>query len=131
MLQGPRDPANGTSHQVVLGLQQLNRQAFADAVMRETSHLREPPVGPLGLSAAHIATGGGIALSAGFVSWILRSGAIASALLATMPAWKRFDPLPILLKRNNKRNDERLASDADRMFDKKSGTAAEGKDARP
>ncbi|MCP4377995.1 MAG: hypothetical protein GY794_17705, partial [bacterium] len=33
---------------------------------------------------------------AGYVVWIFRGGTLLSAILATIPAWKNFDPLPIL-----------------------------------
>ena len=38
----------------------------------------------------------GIALSAGFVVWILRSGSLLASFLVSMPAWRHFDPLPVL-----------------------------------
>jgi hypothetical protein len=50
-----------------------------------------------------IATGSGVVLTAGYVAWILRGGALASMLLSTMPIWKGFDPLPLLVARRKKR----------------------------
>jgi hypothetical protein len=38
----------------------------------------------------------GMALSAGFVAWILRGGSLLASFLMTMPAWRHFDPLPVL-----------------------------------
>jgi hypothetical protein len=38
----------------------------------------------------------GVALSAGFVMWLLRSGSLLASFLVSMPAWRRFDPLPVL-----------------------------------
>ncbi|MFO0701138.1 MAG: Ig-like domain-containing protein, partial [Nitrospira sp.] len=38
----------------------------------------------------------GSALSVGFVAWALRSGAILASFMATMPAWRHFDPLPVV-----------------------------------
>jgi hypothetical protein len=35
-------------------------------------------------------------LSIGYVIWLVRGGALLSSLLASMPAWKMVDPLPIL-----------------------------------
>jgi parallel beta-helix repeat protein len=35
-------------------------------------------------------------LSIGYVIWLVRGGALLSSLLASMPAWKMMDPLPIL-----------------------------------
>ncbi len=49
--------------------------------------------------------GTGIALSAGMVAWLLRGGTLLSTFLASMPAWKNFDPIPILDM--NKKDQER------------------------
>ncbi|MGQ0667845.1 MAG: cadherin-like domain-containing protein, partial [Nitrospiraceae bacterium] len=38
----------------------------------------------------------GITLSAGFVAWLLRSGSLLASFLVSMPAWRHFDPLPVL-----------------------------------
>jgi hypothetical protein len=38
----------------------------------------------------------GIALTAGTVWWALRVGGLLTSLMASMPAWRHVDPLPIL-----------------------------------
>jgi hypothetical protein len=38
----------------------------------------------------------GVSLSVGVVTWALRAGGILSSLLASLPAWRYVDPLPIL-----------------------------------
>jgi VCBS repeat-containing protein len=43
-----------------------------------------------------VASFSGLALSAGFAVWILRGGSILASFLVSMPAWRRFDPLPVL-----------------------------------
>jgi hypothetical protein len=43
-----------------------------------------------------VASFSGMALSAGFVAWILRGGSLLASFLASMPAWRHFDPLPVL-----------------------------------
>jgi hypothetical protein len=35
-------------------------------------------------------------LSIGYVIWLVRGGALMSSLLASIPAWRIMDPLPIL-----------------------------------
>lgn len=40
---------------------------------------------------------GGITLTAGFITWLLRSGSLLASLTATLPAWRHFDPLPVVL----------------------------------
>ena len=43
-----------------------------------------------------VASFSGIALSAGFVAWILHGGSLLASFLVSMPAWRHFDPLPVL-----------------------------------
>ncbi|MBI3157530.1 MAG: cadherin-like domain-containing protein, partial [Burkholderiales bacterium] len=50
--------------------------------------------------------GGGLLLSAGALLWLGRAGGLLAALLASVPAWRAFDPLPIL---GRPRDDERRA----------------------
>ena len=48
-------------------------------------------------------------LSAGYLAWCLRGGALIASALSSLPAWRSFDPLPVLefWERNNKsKNDE-------------------------
>lgn len=42
------------------------------------------------------ASASGVALSAGVVAWILRSGSLLASFLVSLPAWRHFDPLPVL-----------------------------------
>ena len=50
-------------------------------------------------------------LTTGFVTWVLRGGALASALLTSMPAWRGFDPLVIVVARRKK--DDKDVKDED------------------
>ena len=43
-----------------------------------------------------VASFSGIALSAGFVAWLLHGGSLLTSFLVSMPAWRHFDPLPVL-----------------------------------
>lgn len=40
---------------------------------------------------------GGMTLTAGVVTWVLRAGSLLASLTATLPAWRHFDPLPVVL----------------------------------
>jgi len=60
---------------------------------------------------AEVATGVGISLTAGFVSWALRAGSMAASFLAAMPTWRNFDPVPILTEEDKLR--EATVSDQD------------------
>ena len=37
-----------------------------------------------------------VSLTAGFVTWLLRAGALAATALSTTPLWRQYDPIPIL-----------------------------------
>ena len=43
----------------------------------------------------------GVALTAGVVAWVLRSGALMASLISTIPLWKGYDPLPLLVYKND------------------------------
>lgn len=40
--------------------------------------------------------GAGLTTSAGFMVWIVRGEALLAGLLGSLPAWRYFDPVPIL-----------------------------------
>jgi hypothetical protein len=46
---------------------------------------------------AQAATGVTFTLSAGFITWLLRAGSLVTSLLTSMPMWRGFDPLPVLM----------------------------------
>ena len=37
-----------------------------------------------------------LSLTAGFVTWLLRTGSLLATLLSTSPLWRPFDPIPVL-----------------------------------
>ncbi len=61
--------------------------------------------------------GTSLGLTVGIVSWLLRGGALLSALLSSMPLWRGFDPLPVLMRSIWRNQKEQPASDVDRLFD--------------
>ena len=50
---------------------------------------------------AAVISSSGVALTAGVVAWALRSGALMTSLISTIPLWKGYDPMPILAKSND------------------------------
>ncbi len=56
---------------------------------------------------------GGIALSAGVVWWLMRAGGLLASLLASVPAWRNLDPLPILRRDDDDEDDVEWNTDAD------------------
>ena len=47
-------------------------------------------------AAMTVVAGTTVTFTAGFVSWILRSGSLMASFLSSVPLFKQFDPLPIL-----------------------------------
>jgi hypothetical protein len=66
--------------------------------VREDLHSENVKVG-----SAIAATSG---LSVGYVIWLIRSGALLSSFLSSMPAWQLIDPLPVLAYRRNNDDDD-------------------------
>ncbi|NOQ90665.1 MAG: hypothetical protein GQ549_06945, partial [Gammaproteobacteria bacterium] len=52
----------------------------------------------------------GVALTAGVVAWVLRSGALMTSLISTIPLRKGYDPLPILAYKDDD-EEENIAED--------------------
>ncbi|MEL0587155.1 MAG: tandem-95 repeat protein [Candidatus Thiodiazotropha sp. (ex. Lucinoma kazani)] len=68
-----------------------------------------------------------LALSAGYVAWLLRAGVLSASLLSFTPLWRQIDPLPVLSAHARQRDDEQdKISDDDpdeerlaKLFDRK------------
>ena len=67
-----------------------------------------------------------VRLTAGLIGWLLRSGALLSALLSILPLWQEFDPLMVV--RHPRRRDAKQPppTNVDRMFDDAQGLKYEG-----
>jgi VCBS repeat-containing protein len=63
--------------------------------------------------SAEAAAGVGISLTAGFVSWAMRAGSMAASLLAAMPTWRHFDPMPVLAADDKKKQNPVSTNDVD------------------
>jgi len=53
---------------------------------------------------AQIVIGSGFSLTAGFVGWVLRGGALLASMMSSVSVLGGFDPLPILKKSRDKEN---------------------------
>jgi hypothetical protein len=58
-----------------------------------------------------------VALTAGIVAWALRSGALLTSLLSTIPLWKGYDPLPIVTSAYDDEEDSDEEDNVDEIFD--------------
>ena len=101
---------------LVVGLQHFNRQAFESAVDQQFADM-QAEIWKKSSPLARVATGTGVALSIGYVAWFLRGGALASALMGTMPVWRSFDPLPVVHSPKRKPGHGAANSDEERIFD--------------
>jgi hypothetical protein len=105
------------SNESGLGLLNLNRTALWKAMDRSLSDMGNEKM-ILGATLTQVSVGIATTLSTGFVTWVLRGGALASALLSSMPAWRGFDPLVILIARRRKNEKDEAISKVDRVFEK-------------
>ncbi|MGE0642509.1 MAG: tandem-95 repeat protein [Nitrospira sp.] len=60
---------------------------------------------------ARVAALSGTTLSVGFVAWAVRSSALLASCLTTLPAWKSFDPLPVVRLTKHERDRRRQETD--------------------
>ena len=60
------------------------------------------------MAVGHI---GGASLSAGVLAWLFRAGSLLASVLSVMPLWTRMDPLPVLLAKKRRDEDEDLDDD--------------------
>ena len=105
-----------------------------DVMNQEMSRSHSEGGGGDGLTLKSAAFGT-VALSAGYVAWLLRAGALSASLLSSAPLWRQVDPLPVLSARAKERESlaQEEASDDPRekrlskLFDrsKKPGTAVQ------
>ena len=47
-----------------------------------------------------------VAFTVGFVSWLTQSGGLLATMLATVPAWRHVDLLPVLARRLDDEDDD-------------------------
>jgi hypothetical protein len=55
----------------------------------------------------------GLALSVGAVWWAMRAGGLIASLLASAPAWRHLDPLPVLGRDEEDEKDQQAAQEED------------------
>ena len=99
-----------------LGLKEVNKEAFFKAIEEVKSDIeRNQHVWQSDL--AKLSAGANVALTAGYVSWVLRGGALLSAMLTSFSVWQTYDPLFVILARRRKdEKGEKDLSKADHLF---------------
>jgi hypothetical protein len=53
----------------------------------------------------------GMSLTVGYLLWLARGGVLLSSLLASLPAWRLLDPLPVLGRMNDDEDEDEAAED--------------------
>jgi hypothetical protein len=97
-------------------LSRLNRDALAQAIGQQFSEIARSELMPRQVLMVSFASAG-VALTVGFVGWLLRGGALLSAFLSSMPLWRGFDPLVIVQRPHRNDGRRRIISRLDRLFD--------------
>jgi hypothetical protein len=72
----------------------LRDKLFADEVQKVRDEMTQTL--KLDRNVVASATAVSASLSIGYVIWLVRGGALLSSLMASLPAWRLVDPLPVL-----------------------------------
>jgi hypothetical protein len=103
------------------------RQADFRAELAQT---REEAVARFDIDRTLVASSVAIStsLSIGYVAWLARGGVLLTSLLASMPAWRSIDPLPVLARidargRDDAENDDSLRGLLQRAADEQAEQA--------
>ena len=74
---------------------------------------------------------GGLIVSASVLWWATRAGGLLAAMMASVPAWRSFDPLPILARTRPGRSADAAAAGLDDDFPSDDGGSPAPQAARP
>jgi hypothetical protein len=85
---------------------------------REMSEHRQEDVASDGL-VLQSATFSTFAISAGYVTWLIRAGALSGSLLSFAPMWLQIDPLPVLSARARQRDKDQVEAADDDATEKR------------
>jgi hypothetical protein len=80
--------------------------------MRETA-VTEPTVEHKIVGSTVAVTG---AMSVGYVIWLLRGGLLLSSLLSSLPAWHSMDPMPVLARSDNSKENGEDDDPLEKLF---------------
>ena len=98
---------------------------------RELEQAREQSISRFEIKDAIVASSLAVttSLSIGYAIWVLRGGVLLTSLLASMPAWRSIDPLPVLARidargRDDEHEDDSLRGMLRRAAQRESDAAA-------
>ncbi|MHC4987869.1 MAG: hypothetical protein ACYTFX_05155, partial [Planctomycetota bacterium] len=72
---------------------QWQEQVSSSLGKMETKNEQDIRIGQITMSSTVLVAG---VFSAGYITWLMNSGALVASMLASVPTWMSFDPLPIL-----------------------------------
>jgi hypothetical protein len=109
-------PVKKAGGMIDFALSQFNRDAFEREIAREYDEVMRSAATPQEILMIGLASTS-VVLTAGVVGWLLRGGALLSAFLSSMPLWRGFDPLVVVMR--PRRADRRSGdtSKVDAIFD--------------
>ncbi len=101
--------------QPIFQIQPIDQKVFSEELKRTRDDVREhSEFGDV--TVAKVSFAFSSLLSVGGVSFILRGGAVAAALMSAIPAWGKFDPISVVTGRKDE-NEEEEISDVDMMLE--------------
>ena len=90
--------------------------ASIDKMQKQLAHAAEKLEGTA--SARDAVIGFSLSVTAGFLIWVLRGGALLASLFSISPLWKQLDPLPILNTAGENDSKKSLDDNVESLFDK-------------
>jgi hypothetical protein len=108
--------AIGSTGIIDFALKKLNVDQVTKAIDEVFAELQNQKTDKVSVFKKAI-VGTGAAITAGFVGWLLRGGALLSVLFSSMPVWRGFDPLIVVLRPKAERSKHSPSSKVDLIFD--------------
>ena len=104
-------PAPSVAREVLSFLSKIEELSFATQnkeFLEDLDRIREDVAAPAHIEAAVVGSTVAVTtgLSVGYVIWLLRGGLLLASVLTSMPAWRAFDPLPVLAHLRNRSEEE-------------------------
>jgi len=92
-------------------------QKSIERIQRELEKVNSKEIG--NAASAESILGISISITAGFLVWMLRGGALLASLFSVSPLWRQFDPLPIVSHQNDKDGETESGPETsvDKLFD--------------
>nr|WP_246780598.1 cadherin repeat domain-containing protein [Rhizobium sp. AQ_MP] len=115
-------PALNPVFQIRLDLSDLNQEKLWRSMSEASAGLLKQDQF-LGMEVRSLTIGSSVALSAGVVAWALRGGALATALMASVPTLSFFNPMLIVIARRSIDGDQDVVGD---MFSRRPANSMQG-----